>query len=345
MARRHLAQARPRFLLINTGNANAGTGETGVQDALACCRSVAELGNCRVEEVLPFSTGVIGEYLAVDKITRALPRLQAALKADGWLDAAQAIMTTDTVAKGISRNLMLDGREVNITGIAKGAGMIRPDMATMLAFIATDARVSAAVLEAVLHETVAVSFNAITVDGDTSTNDVCVLISTGACDAVIRQRRGGVYDKFFEALLEVMSHLAQSIVRDGEGATKFITIVINGAINQHEARGVAYTLAHSPLFKTACFAGDPNWGRMLAAIGRAGIDQLNICDVDISLNDVLVFQGGAAAPSYTEVLGQSIMTKPELTVRIDLHRGKHGTKIWTTDLSHEYVRINAEYRT
>ncbi len=345
VTRRHLAQARPRYLLINSGNANAGTGDAGIKDALACCRSVAELGHCRVEAVLPFSTGVIGEHLAVDKIIQAIPRLNSKLKADGWLGAAQAIMTTDTVVKGISRNLTLDGRGVNITGVAKGAGMIRPDMATMLAFIATDARVSAQVLDCVLSRTVEVSFNAITVDGDTSPNDACVLISTGSCDAEIQQFQSKDYQKFFEAVLEVMNHLAQSIVRDGEGATKFVTIVVNGAINQHEACSVAYCLAHSPLVKTAFYAGDPNWGRMLAAVGRAGIDQLNISDVEIRLNDITVFRQGAVANSYTESLGQRIMSKPEFTVNIDLHRGKHAARIWTTDLSHEYVRINAEYRT
>ncbi len=345
VARRHLAQTYPRYLLINSGNANAGTGDIGIQDALACCRKVAELGQCPVEAVLPFSTGVIGEHLDMNKITEALPRLHAELKADGWLDAAQAIITTDTEVKGISRNITLGDQSVNITGIAKGAGMIRPDMATMLAFIATDAKVSAAVLTDILRETVAVSFNAITVDGDTSTNDACVLISTGGCDTLIQQRRGRVYEKFFDTLLEVMSHLAQSIVRDGEGATKYITVIVSGAVDQHEARSVAYSLAHSPLAKTAWYAGDPNWGRMLAAIGRAGIDELNISDVDIRLNDVVVFQRGAVAPIYTEVLGQSVMKNPEFTVRINLNRGKHEAKIWTTDLSHEYVRINAEYRT
>ncbi len=344
VAQRHLEHGGARYLLVNSGNANAGTGEIGMQDTLDCCQSVAELGHCDIDEVLPFSTGVIGERLPAERITQAIPYLLAALNADGWLGAGQAIMTTDTVIKGISRKLSLGDRTAHITGIAKGAGMIRPDLATMLAFVATDIRIPAVLLEDLLREAVALSFNAITVDGDTSTNDACVLVSTGQSDAVIEHNRGGDYEQFFKAILDVMTYLAQAIVRDGEGATKFVTITVQGALSQQEARSVAYTLAHSPLVKTAWYAGDPNWGRLVAALGRAGIDQLNINDVELKLNDVMVFQRGARAASYQETQAKAVMAEPEFSVRIDLHRGDQEACIWTTDLSHDYVRINADYR-
>lgn len=345
VAQRYLEQGGARYLLVNSGNANAGTGEIGIQDTLDCCQCVAELGHCRIEEVLPFSTGVIGERLPTERITLAVPHLLAALDGEGWLGAGKAIMTTDTVIKGISRKLNLGDRTAHITGIAKGAGMIRPEMATMLAFVATDVRVPAPLLEDTLRKSVADSFNAITVDGDTSTNDACVLVSTGRSEAVIERDRGNAYDEFFNAILDVMTYLAQAIVRDGEGATKFVTIVVQGAISQHEARSVAYTLAHSPLVKTAWYAGDPNWGRLLAALGRAGIDHLNIQDVELRLNDVMVFQRGARAAGYRETQAKAVMAEPEFTVRVDLYRGDHEARIWTTDLSHDYVRINADYRT
>jgi glutamate N-acetyltransferase/amino-acid N-acetyltransferase len=345
VARNHLSSAAPRLLLINSGNANAGTGKEGVKDALACCEKLAELFHCRCEEVIPFSTGIIGERLPVDKVFALLPDLKSRLGASGWLEAARAIMTTDSVPKGISRDVVIHGKSVTITGIAKGAGMIRPDMATMLAFLATDARVNRELLAVLLRRTALTSFNSITVDGDTSTNDACVLTATGQSGVDVRKEDDENCQKFCNALRDVMEHLAQSIVRDGEGATKFVTITINQAAGFNEARTVAYTLAHSPLVKTALYASDPNWGRILAALGRAEIAQLDIDKVDIYLDDTPVFIQGASALGYTEQLGQSVMQKPELMIRIDLHRGQHHARIWTTDLSHEYIRINAEYRT
>jgi glutamate N-acetyltransferase/amino-acid N-acetyltransferase len=340
----HLAETPPRYLLINSGNANAGTGEAGLRDALSCCEAVAHACGCTPHEVLPFSTGVIGEPLAVARITAALPGLVRGLCEDGWLAAAQAIMTTDTVPKGITRSIDVEGARVRITGMAKGAGMIRPDMATMLAFVASDIRMPRSLLEAALRETVAGSFNAITVDGDTSTNDACVLMATARSGVAIERNEGPGYGVFRLALSEVMGHLAQSIVRDGEGATKFITVQVRGAPTQCEARRVAYSVAHSPLVKTAFFASDPNWGRILAAVGRSGVAGLDATRVDISLDDLPVVRGGAAAPGYTEAAGCRVMSRPEIRLAIELNLGHCGAEIWTTDLSHDYVRINAEYR-
>lgn len=343
LARRHLSGANPRYLLVNSGNANAGTGEPGRRDALACCQELAAVCECQTEEVIPFSTGVIGERLPAARINSNLPRLKSGLSSEGWLDAAQAIMTTDTLSKGISRSLQIDGSCVTITGIAKGAGMMRPDMATMLAYVATDASLSQTLLEQMLHELVGVSFNSITVDGDTSTNDACVLIATGRSKVRIRHTDTAYHD-FYQALVEVMTHLAQAIVRDGEGATKFITVWVKGALSEQEAREVAYTVAHSPLVKTAFYAQDPNWGRLLAAVGRANVERLDMNHVDISLDEVMVFSQGGVDVVYSEQAGQRVMARPEITVGINLHRGEHQAKIWTTDLSGEYVRINAEYR-
>jgi glutamate N-acetyltransferase/amino-acid N-acetyltransferase len=344
VARNHLSSAAPRLVLINSGNANAGTGTKGVRDALVCCEKLAALFHCRREEVIPFSTGVIGERLPVDKVVALLPDLKSRLGAGGWLEAARAIMTTDSVPKGISRDVVIHGKSVTVTGIAKGAGMIRPDMATMLAFLATDARVNRALLADLLQQTALTSFNSITVDGDTSTNDACVLTATGHSAVEVRKEDNEACQVFSNVLRDVMEHLAQSIVRDGEGATKFVTITVNQAAGFIEARTVAYTLAHSLLVKTALYAGDPNWGRILAALGRAAIAQLDIDKVDIYLDDTPVFIQGARALNYTEQLGQTVMQKPELMIRIDLHRGQHHARIWTTDLSHDYIRINAEYR-
>jgi glutamate N-acetyltransferase/amino-acid N-acetyltransferase len=344
VARNHLSSAAPRLVLINSGNANAGTGTKGVKDALVCCEKLAELFHCRREEVIPFSTGVIGERLPVDKVVALLPDLKSRLGVGGWLEAARAIMTTDSVPKGISRDVVIHGKSVTVTGIAKGAGMIRPDMATMLAFLATDARVNRALLADLLQQTALTSFNSITVDGDTSTNDACVLTATGHSAVEVRKEDNEACQVFSNVLRDVMEHLAQSIVRDGEGATKFVTITVNQAAGFIEARTVAYTLAHSLLVKTALYAGDPNWGRILAALGRAAIAQLDIDKVDIYLDDTPVFIQGARALNYTEQLGQTVMQKPELMIRIDLHRGQHHARIWTTDLSHDYIRINAEYR-
>lgn len=345
LAKEHLSRANPRFLLINSGNANAGMGDDGLSDALSCCQRLAQLGEYSIEQILPFSTGVIGERLPVDRIIRALPDLMARLAHDGWLTAAAAIMTTDTVPKGISKTIDIDGKIVTLTGIAKGAGMIRPDMATMLCFVATDMLVPQRRLDGLLKQVVAGSFNSISVDGDTSTNDACVLIATGQSGVVLEDDNDPVYEVFLRALKEVMTDLALSIIRDGEGATRFITIKVENAVDKEEARQVAYTVAHSPLVKTAFFAGDPNWGRILAAVGRAGVEHLDTKQVEIYLDEVPIVRAGAADPNYSEMAGQNVMRKSEITVRIILNRGDQEAIIWTTDLSHEYVRINAEYRT
>lgn len=343
LARRHLAGAEPRCLLINSGNANAGTGEAGLIAARSTCAELARRMGCETAQVLPFSTGVIGEPLPVERIHDALPRAISALHPDGWLDAAKTIMTTDTVPKGCSRELLLSGGTVTITGIAKGAGMIRPDMATMLAFIASDAVVDRTHLQGLLADSVEHSFNAITVDGDTSTNDAVVLMATGASGISLQEDDDA--QRFAAAILEVCEHLAQAIVRDAEGATKFVTIEVQGARTGEEARRVAYTVAHSPLVKTALFASDPNWGRILAAVGRAGVEALDVSRVDIALGEVAIVRAGGRAPDYTEADGQRVMSEDEIVVRIDLGRGTTGCRIWTSDLSFDYVKINAEYRT
>lgn len=345
VARRHLQQAPPRYLLVNSGNANAGTGEQGIADAEACCRAVAELAACRSEEVLPFSTGVIGEQLPVARIGNALERLVGDLRADAWDEAARGIMTTDTVPKGASRQIVLAGETVTVTGIAKGAGMIHPDMATMLAFVATDARVPPSVLQNCLTEVAASTFNAITVDGDTSTNDACVLMATGSVPAPVSGVTGADFVSLRNAVSEVSTELAQAIVRDAEGATKFITIEVSEGHDEAECRQVALTIAHSPLVKTAFFASDPNWGRILAAVGRAGIDGLDLAGVNISLGDVCVVRHGSRAADYSEAQGAAVMRAEEITIGVRLGRGKHRVRIWTCDLSYDYVRINAEYRT
>ncbi|HHH35348.1 MAG TPA: bifunctional glutamate N-acetyltransferase/amino-acid acetyltransferase ArgJ [Gammaproteobacteria bacterium] len=346
LARRHLGRTPPRYLLINAGNANAGTGEQGLADALACCQAVAEAAGCAPEAVLPFSTGVIGEPLPVPAFQAAVPRLVASLQEDGWAAAARAIMTTDTVPKGASRRIRLHGREVTLTGIAKGAGMIRPDMATMLAFVATDAALDPALLQRCLEAAVARSFHCITVDGDTSTNDACVLVATGASGAPsLEDDDDPETGRFREALTDLCAELAQAIVRDGEGATRFITVEVSGGRDEAECRQVACAVAHSPLVKTACFAGDPNWGRILAAVGRAGLAGLDIGGVHIFLGDVCIVAGGARAPDYEEARGAAAMAQEEITIRIQLGRGQAAARIWTCDLSYDYVRINAEYRT
>jgi len=346
LAREHLALGSPRYLLINTGNANAGTGARGLADARTCCRKVAELAGVPEEAVLPFSTGVIGEPLPVGKIVDALPAAMGALEPAGWVDAAHGIMTTDTVPKGASRKVTLDGTQVTVTGIAKGAGMIRPDMATMLAFIATDAPVEATLLQRCLGDAVNDSFNRITVDGDTSTNDACLLISTGRAPlSPITSAEDPRYPPLAGAVRSVCEQLAQAIVRDGEGATKFITIEVTGGCEEQECLQVAYTIAHSPLVKTAFFASDPNWGRILAAIGRAGIPNLDIGALTVHLGDVSLVRDGGRDPDYREEAAQAVMDRDEIPIRIDLGRGIASARIWTCDLSHEYIRINAEYRT
>lgn len=344
VAREHLTQSAPRLLLINTGNANAGTGAQGLHDARACCAALARVAGCAVHAVLPFSTGVIGEPLPLEKISAALPAAYAALSCTGWTDAAHGIMTTDTVPKGASRQVEIAGRTVTVTGIAKGSGMIRPDMATMLAFIATDAQLPRALLQQCLEHAVAHSFNRITVDGDTSTNDACVLLATGQSGVAISDAADPAYATLRAALEEVCVALAQSIVRDGEGATKFITIEVSGGASEQECAAVAYTIAHSPLVKTAFFASDPNWGRILAAVGRAGVADLDLERLTIHLDEACIVRDGGRAPEYQEQAGQAIMRRAEIGVRVDLARGTHSTTVWTCDFSYDYVRINAEYR-
>ncbi|MDY6956351.1 MAG: bifunctional glutamate N-acetyltransferase/amino-acid acetyltransferase ArgJ [Pseudomonadota bacterium] len=343
LARSHLQAARPRALLINTGNANAGTGATGEDDARQCCESLAALLNCAPEMILPFSTGVIGERLPVDRIIAALPAAVASLTPDGWPDAAWGIMTTDTQPKAVTRTFEVAGQKVTVNGIAKGAGMIRPDMATMLAFVAVDAAIEPDDLQRTLAQAVADSFNCITVDGDTSTNDACCLVATGEGPRLAPVDPG--WPAFQAAVNETCLSLAQAIVRDGEGASKFITIRIEQARDVAEARRVADAIAHSPLVKTAFFASDPNWGRILAAIGRAGVDDLALGGVEVDLDEIGVVRAGGLASAYRETDGQRVMDRTDITITVRLARGDAAVRIWTCDLGHDYVRINAEYRT
>ncbi len=343
VAKQHLAAIPPRYLLINSGNANAGTGEQGLRDAQASCAHVAAQTCCQAKEVLPFSTGVIGEPLPVQKIAQALPMLVQGLSADAWAQAAQAIMTTDTRPKIVSKQFTLCGKTCTITGIAKGAGMIRPNMATMLSFIATDAGVTAAQLQSCLRHAMTLSFNRITIDGDMSTNDSCVLIATGKSNAVVKSNDD--LQTLQDAVNAVCAELAQAIVRDGEGATKFISIEIMQGKDEAECLQVAYAIAHSPLVKTAFFASDPNWGRILAAVGYAGVEHLDISKIQIYLDEVCIVERGGRAAAYTEAQGQDVMKQTDITVRVQLGRGTAHATVWTCDLSHEYVRINAEYRT
>lgn len=338
-------QSSPRYLLVNTGNANAATGELGLQAANAVCQELAGLLGCPVEQILPFSTGVIGEPLPVAKIVAALPAAISDLREENWALAAEGIMTTDTLPKGASVQFQHNGVTVTVTGISKGAGMIRPNMATMLGYIATDAAVSQDILQNILHDAANKSFNRITIDGDTSTNDSCILVATGqAALTPITEARGELYETLREAIEQVAMQLAQAIVRDGEGATKFVTVQVQGGANQQECLDVAYAVAHSPLIKTALFASDPNWGRIVAAIGYAGVKDLNTEQVNVYLNDVCIVAQGGRAQAYTEEQGAAVMQQAEILIRIELERGGSSETIWTTDLSHEYVRINAEYR-
>ncbi|MGZ8143353.1 MAG: bifunctional glutamate N-acetyltransferase/amino-acid acetyltransferase ArgJ [Methylosarcina sp.] len=336
---------QPRWLLINSGNANAGTGEQGLCDALSCCSNLAQSTGGEPQQVLPFSTGVIGQPLPVDKISASLPKAISNLAHAYWEKAAKAIMTTDTFAKGATRTLMLDGRPVTVNGIAKGAGMIHPNMATMLAFIATDATVAQPLLQSCLEQAVEQSFNRITVDGDTSTNDACVLMASGRSPAPEIKADGEHYSLFAEALMSVCKELAEAIVRDGEGATKLIRIVVDQAETDEEAIRVGKTIAHSPLVKTAFFASDPNWGRILAAVGRSGIENLALEEIEIFLDDVCIVRNGGRADDYTEEAGQRVMNQQEITITVHLGRGKAHQEVLTCDFSYEYVRINAEYRT
>ena len=345
IAKKHLAAGSPRYFLINTGNANAGTGKRGLSDAAESCIALAAVAGCEAQEVLPFSTGVIGEPLPLGKIAAVLPQAVAALSESNWEDAAHGIMTTDTVPKGCSRRVKLSGGEIVITGISKGSGMIRPDMATMLAYVATDARVEPVLLQQVLNTAVRYSFNRITVDGDTSTNDSCMLVATGASGTAVESGSAADLELFRRAVTEVCEVLAQAIVRDGEGATKLIAVEVKGGRDENECEQVAYTIAHSPLVKTAFFASDPNWGRILAAVGRAGLHALDLDAITIFLGDVCIVWGGGRAPDYTEEQGREVMSKEEIHIGVELGRGDASARVWTCDFSYDYVRINAEYRT
>lgn len=334
-----------RYLLINTGNANAGTGAAGHRDALSCCAAVAGRGDCPVEAVLPFSTGVIGEPLPADRIRAAVPAAFEALTEDGWLAAADGIRTTDTRPKAACETVALGGHTVTLTGIAKGAGMIRPDMATMLAFVGTDAGLEPGLARRLLADAVTASFNRITVDGDTSTNDACTLMATGRSGVMLDDRASDDCARFAEALNRLCVRLAQAIVRDGEGATRFITVRVSGARSEAEAETVAFTVAESPLVKTALFAGDPNWGRILAAVGRAGLTDLDVEGVRVWLDDYLIAERGGRSADYRESEAAARLAGEEATIHIDLGRGDTTVAVWTCDLSYEYVRINADYRT
>lgn len=339
-------QGSVRYLLTNTGNANAGTGEPGLLNAQRTCAALAQLTGVDESAVLPFSTGVIGEPLPVEKIEGALQAALDDLSENHWAEAATGIMTTDTLPKGASRQFQHDGVTVTVTGISKGAGMIRPNMATMLGYIATDAKVARSVLQDLVRDAANKSFNRITIDGDTSTNDCCMLIATGQAKLPeISEASGELFAKLKQAVFEVFMQVAQAIVRDGEGATKFVTVQVNGGGTHQECLDVAYAVAHSPLIKTALFASDPNWGRILAAVGYAGVAQLDVSKIDVFLSDVCIASRGCRAASYTEEQGAAVMAKEEIGIRIELGRGSCSETIWTTDLSHEYVKINAEYRT
>ncbi len=348
VAKQHLAECHgrgegARLLVINTGNANAGTGETGLRDARATCAELARLAGVPADSVLPFSTGVIGEPLPMERLLAGLPQALETLSGDSaaWQQAGEGILTTDTRPKGASVTLEMGEHTVTINGISKGSGMIKPNMATMLAFVATDANIEQALLDALLRETVDRSFNCISVDGDTSTNDACILIATGRGATVASDEQVAI---FRNGLQRVMTELAQAIVRDGEGATKFVTLQVQEAATREEALDVAFTVAHSPLVKTALFASDANWGRILAAVGRAPLHDFDVGRVTIDLGDVRLVEQGGRAASYTEEDGSRVMREEEIVIRIALGRGEEGATVWTTDLSHDYVSINADYR-
>ena len=337
-------QSGIRALLVNTGNANAGTGEEGLNRAKQTCEALSGLLNLQANQILPFSTGVILEPLPVDKVIAGLPAAIANLKEDNWLNAAEAIMTTDIVAKGTSRQIQLGGKTITITGISKGSGMIHPNMATMLGYIATDAAVSQSALESIIQHAVNKSFNCITVDGDTSTNDSLILMATNLAGNTEINEVSTDFIALRDAMTDVAIELAQAIVRDGEGATKFMTVKIEGGRDEAECRKVAYAIAHSPLIKTAFFASDPNLGRILAAIGYAGVDNLDVNALKLYLGDVLVAENGGRAAAYLEEQGSAVMKEPEILVRVDLARGDASCTVWTCDFSYDYVKINADYR-
>jgi glutamate N-acetyltransferase/amino-acid N-acetyltransferase len=346
LCKQHLQRGDIRALLVNTGNANAGTGEDGLARARRTCEAVAALYGIAAEQVLPFSTGVILEPLPVDKVLAALPAAQADLASAHWFEAAHAIMTTDIVAKGASRQAQVGGKTVTVTGIAKGSGMIHPNMATMLGYVATDAAIAPGLMQQLVKEVADVSFNCVTVDGDTSTNDSFILIATEqAGNAEIADAAGADYAALKAAVSEVAIELAQAMARDGEGATKFMTIAVEGGRDRAECKQIAYAIARSPLVKTAFFASDPNLGRILAAIGYAGVEDLDVGAIKVWLGDVLVAENGGRAASYTEAQGAAVMKEAEITVRVALNRGSAAATVWTCDFSYDYVKINAEYRT
>jgi glutamate N-acetyltransferase/amino-acid N-acetyltransferase len=345
LCRNHLAAGKEiRALVINTGIANAGTGEPGRQTAQASCAAVAELLGIAADQVLPFSTGVILEPLPVDRLKAGLPAARADLRADNWHAAAHAIMTTDTLAKAASRRVTVGGKTISISGISKGAGMIKPNMATMLGFVATDAGIAQPMLDKLVKEAADASFNCITVDGDTSTNDSFVMIATGQSGAAFASDSDAGWPEVKAAIVAVAVELAQAIVRDGEGATKFITVAVQGGKTVEECRQVGYAIGHSPLVKTAFFASDPNLGRILAAVGYAGIADLDVDGVKVWLDDVLVAENGGRAAAYREEDGARVMAQAEITVRVDLGRGNALAKVYTCDFSYDYVKINADYR-
>ncbi|GAA5177440.1 bifunctional glutamate N-acetyltransferase/amino-acid acetyltransferase ArgJ [Modicisalibacter zincidurans] len=343
VAKRHLQHGASRYLLVNTGNANAGTGMQGMQDAQACCDALAALTHVASQSVLPFSTGVIGERLPVERLCNSLSEALTNLgdSAVAWELAGQAILTTDTRPKGATATCNVNGQMVTINGIAKGSGMIKPNMATMLAFVATDAEIETALLERLLRDSVDRSFNCITVDSDTSTNDACMLIATGEGPRIAGEESIAV---FRDALDRLTRELAQAIIRDGEGATKFVTLDVQGARSRDEALNVAFTVAHSPLVKTALYASDANWGRILAAVGRAPVEDFDVERVTIDLGEVRLVEAGERVPGYTEKAGSAVMTRDEIDIRIHLGRGEASATVWTSDLSHDYVSINADYR-
>lgn len=345
LAREHLARTAPRYLLINTGYANAGTGEHGRDLARQTCEQVAQTAGCMAEEVLPFSTGVIGELFPLEAFRAGIPRAREALDEQGWHEAGMGIMTTDTRPKLVSRRSDVDGARITVTGMAKGAGMLKPNMGTMLAYIATDAAVAPALLNQWLRTLTDGSFNAISVDGDTSTNDACMLIATGHSDlATITDESSPAARALYAELEQVFTELAQGLIRDAEGATKFVEVQVEEAATDEDARAVAEAIAHSPLVKTALFASDPNWGRILAAVGRAPVSRLDVGQVRIWLGDVAVVTDGGLAPTYSEEQGAAVMAGTDIRLRVALGAGTARQHLWTCDLGHDYVQINAEYR-
>jgi glutamate N-acetyltransferase/amino-acid N-acetyltransferase len=345
ISKNHLSKSKPRYCLINAGNANAGTGEDGLSNSKAICRELAKITNCNENEILPFSTGVIGEDLPVEKINKALPQLVKNLSEDCWVNVAKSIMTTDTIPKAVSSQISIANSTVSVTGIAKGSGMIKPDMATMLSFVATDANITKDALDKIRDHALIKSFNRITIDGDTSTNDSFLLISTCAIDAPIIDKKDSKEFKILEnEIIKVCRELAQAIVRDGEGATKFLSIQVDEGIDSSECLSVAYKVAESLLVKTAFTASDPNWGRIIAAIGNSNIRDLDIHKIDVYIDNICIVNNGERSKKYSEDKGKKVMRQNEIILRINLRRGTFSEEIWTTDLSYEYIKINAEYR-